>query len=361
MDESSQQISLGDRIINYSGFILVAASVITFFYLFPSSLSQVGTITGLGPQIFGNFGLAINSALVYLTLAATAILIAAAVVSLFYDNQHLSMGFSRGGKRRYFNFLMIYVLFQLILTEIFAYFAPGSVSGFPFNQTAGVQNFVFSYLTLVESVLFELVPVTVAAIIVAVVKGNFSLRTLTHYGFNRTETALISFVVAFIATAFIGGGILDYFSDFISFVILNVILLRYGFLKAMLTNFTIEITNVTASVISPYPAFGTILSVFLFFLGFLGIYALIQVGTRAPEEVPMERKHEPEVIPEERPRRQRLMEPFVHSRCPDCGNAVYHVLLPGMTLRCTKCGLEMEKDQVGEENKKIEMGNPSRY
>lgn len=360
MEGENEKRTIGELIITYSGLIQVGISFITFLYLFPSSLNSISQIQGLEQSITGFPGLALNSIIIYLVLTGVLVLAGVGILSLFYHSDKFTMGFQKARGRKYFSYLMIYVLIQLILTEVFAFFVPNFGGGFPFDQTTGIQNFVFSYLTLEEGIIYQLIPLTVAVVVIAAVRGNLNLRSIIYYDLNSVELLVVSLFVALVATLFVSGTPLDYVSDFTSLFVLNIIFLRFGFLKAILTNFTIAMTNVTATLISGTPILSTILPIFLFFLGFLGIYSLVQVATQSPRGFPAGTGDKEQVQPQ-RPRRIVTIEPFIKSRCPDCGTALYHIIVPGMSLKCNKCGKELDKDATGEENIRIELSGSSRY
>lgn len=360
MEETKEKRTLGELIINYSGLVLVGVSFLTFLFLFPSTFTDAATILQLGSQITGISGFSVNSALIYSVMFATLLLVVVSIISLFYHNDRISIGFKKEKNRAFFGYLMIYILVQLILTEIFAYFVPNFGNAFPFQQSVGVQNFVFSYLSLEQSILYEFIPLSIAVIVILAIRGELNLHSLRFHEFERFEVLILSLAIAAVATILITGTYLDYISDFVSFFVLNVIFLRFGFFKAFLTNFTIALTNVTASLVSPNPALSTMLPVFLFFLGFLGIYSLVQVSMSVPREEPADEEKRRGNAAEIR-RKIPTIEPFIRSRCPNCGNAMYHIILPGLTLKCSKCDLELERDATGENNIKIEMRNPARY
>lgn len=362
MSNEGKKNTIGDLIIIYSGLVLIAVAIATFLYLIPSSLNDVGRIVQLGNEITGIPWLDLNSTTVYASLVSMVILLAASLFTFAYHNDGLSIGFKKQKSSLFFSFLMIYILVQLVLSEIFVYAVPNFGHQFPFNQTVGVQNFVFSYLTLEESILYQLIPITIVSVALSVLTGKLTLKSFTFYDFNTVQIVSIAALIALFSTLLIAGGWLDYVSDFISLFVLNIIFLKFGFLKTMLANFSIALTNVTATLISGNVTVSTLLPVYLFFLGFLGVYSLVQISFGTPKDVssfpePLEDRKNLE----ERRRRVPTIEPFIRSRCPDCGNAMYHILLPSMSLKCTKCGLEMEKNAIGDNNIRIELRSQNRY
>lgn len=361
MSDESGKNTLGDLIITYSGLVLVAISLVTFLYLVPSSINQISKIIQLGAEITEIPGFGFNSTFIYGSLIATIILVVAGLSTFVYHNDRISVGFRRQKSSAFFGYLMIYILVQLILSEIFAYVVPNFGTQFPFGQTSGVQNFIFSYLTLEETVLYQLIPITVFVGIISAMYGKLSLKSFTFYNFNGIQIVIIALFVAFIATLFIPGTPFVYISDFISLFVLNIIFLKFGFLKALLANFSEGMINVTASLVSGSFAASILLPVFLFFLGFLGVYILVQISMDSTRTGSISRATTAVERDQERRSRIPTIEPFIHSRCPDCGNAMYHILLPTKSMKCTKCGLELEKDAMGDDNIKIELRGSPRY
>ncbi len=359
MVEKSGKWTLGELINAASGLILAIITLLTFALLFPPSIGDLSRIGQLGTQITGIAGFRFTPSLIYTILVVSLIIALMSIFSIFYHNDNLSNSFQKAKTRKFFGFLMIYILAQLILTEIIAYLVPNFGNQFPFKESLGVQNFVFSFITLEETVLFQLVPIIVVLAVVGIMRGRLNIRAFTHYSGDWTETLILSFTIAAVSTFIISGTPLDYVSDFASLAILNIIFLRFGFLKAFLTNFAISMTNVTASLVAGNAILSQLLPLFLFFLGFLGVYSLVQVFVES-QKVSTEK----DVLAESETTRQRRtpqVEPFVYSRCPECGNAVYHVILPEMSLKCEKCEHVLSKDAVGEKNITIEMGRPNKY
>lgn len=356
MGEKSGKWTLGEQIIAVSGMVLIGISILTFAFLFSSSVDDLARITQLGAQISGIPGFILTNSLVYATLIISLLVAALAIFTVFYHRENISSSFQLDRTKKFFGFLMIYVLVQLVLTEIFAYLVPNFTNQFPFQEALGVQNFVFAFVTLEETVIYQLIPMVIVLSLLGIMRGKLSIKTYAFYNGDWIETLVISSVVALVSTFIISGTSLEYVSDFASLTILNIIFLRYGFLKAFLTNFSITMTNVTASLIAGNAALSQILPLFLFFLGFLGVYSLVQVSVGSQKES-KRREPDSESI------RQRFapqIEPFINSRCPECGNAVYHVILPDLSLKCEKCEHVLPKDATGEKNIKIELTRSNR-
>lgn len=358
MSGKSDKITIGDIISTGSGLVLMVASFLTFVLLIPPTLLQSGTLSQFGPELTGIPGFKISTNLVYLTLIGTLLISSISILSLFYHSDRISKGFTRINNRKYFGFLMIYILIQLILTEIFAILDPTFTNQFPFHETLSVQNFVFSFLTLEESVIYMLVPLTVVIVLSALLQKKSVMVSLRFYNGSSAETVLIATAVAGLTTFFLSGSTMDYVSNFASFFILNIIFLRFGFLKAFITNFAVAMTNVSATLISGSDVLSTLLPLFLFFLGFLGVYHLVQVsvGSQKEEQRIEEKlkKAQLNLLP------KPLIEPFIHSRCPVCGNSMYHVNSKDMSLKCEKCEYELAEDATGEKNITIELSRTSR-
>lgn len=356
MAEKVEKRGLGDRIIDASGVVLAVISLISFLYLFPDTVAKAAEIGQLGPTITGISGVFFTANGIYIFLALTLIAVLAGTVSFFYRNDRISMGFDTKTNSIFFRYFAVYILVQLILSEFIQYFVPSFGQGFPFNESAGVQNFVFSFLSLEQTVIYQLIPIAVIAVVVSGFRNRFSVRSFFFYNFSTAEVLIISIFVSLGTTLITGGTGYEYISDYFTFFVLNIIFLRFGFLKAFMTSFVVSMTNVTATLFNGSVVPTQLLLGYLFFLGFLGIYSLVQMGMRAPRELPVQEK-----VVDPKPRKIQTMEPFIKSRCPDCGNTLFHIVSSGMLLRCTKCGRELDKDATGPENIKIELGKVPRY
>lgn len=366
MSGSDGRKTPGEIILAYSGLALIFASFITFLYLIVPDFTNPGKITALGDSVSGFSGINFNTATVYAITILVLFFTAFAVFSLFYRNERLSMGFSEEKNRKFYGYMMVYILVQLVLSELLSYFVPNFASEFPFNESGPVQNFVFSYQTLLQASLYELLPISIAAVIVSKLHGVPIAEGLRFYKMSGTERHVISIVISVGASFLVSTTVITFITAFFSLLVLNEIFLNFGFLKAYLTNFAVALTNVTAYLIAGNSVLSIILPLFLFFLGFLGVYSLVQLGVRVPVE-----SHKQEEIgtgaqntgqeTTGTARRVSLVQPFITSRCPECGQATYHVLLPGMNMKCAKCEHEMDRDAVGETNIFIDSRNPSKF
>ena len=354
----------GELILTYSGLVLIFLSFFTFLYLIIPDLTNPGKITALGDKVSGFSGLNFNTATVYVITFLILFFTVFAIISLFYRNDKLSMGFSEDKTRKFYGYLMIYILVQLVLSELITYFVPNYSNEFPFNESGPIQNFIFSYQTLLEAAIYELLPITIAAVIISKMHGTPLSEGIRFYRMNSTERHVVSVIISIVASLLVSASVITFLTAFFSLLVLNEIFLNFGFLKAYLTNFAVALTNVTAFLVAGNTALSVALPLFLFFLGFLGVYSLVQLGIRMPGEA-----HEtgtPQAIGEvaEPPLNRRPVveiEPFVKSRCPECGQATYHIILPNMNMKCTKCGHELDKEAVGETNIVIDARNPSRF
>lgn len=354
----------GEQIVAYSGLALIFISLITFLYLLYPLFSNPGEIAAFGDKVSGFSGLAFNSSTIFAITFLILFITLFAVVSLFYSDEKFSMGFTEASNRKFYGYLMIYILVQLVLSEFISYFAPGYANEFPFNKSGAVQSFVLSYQTLLEAALYELLPITIAAVIISKLHGTPLSQGIRFYRMTGMEKHIVSAIIALAASFLVSVSIVTLLTAFFSLFVLNEIFLNFGFLKAYLTNFAVALFNVTAYLVQGNTVLSFILPLFLFFLGFLGVYSLFQVGVRIPTDNQGSPMKEMEEGVQEAPKAGRIVsqiEPFVRSRCPQCGQATYHILLPNMNMQCAKCGHEMDRDAVGEINIVIDARNPSRF
>lgn len=354
----------GELVLTYSGLLLIFVSFLTFLYLVIPDLTNPGKITALGDRVSGFSGLNFNTTTVYTIVILTMFFAFLAIFSLFYRNEKLSMGFSEENNRKFYGYLMIYILVQLVLSELITYFIPSYANEFPFNESGAIQNFIFSYQTLLEAAIYELLPITVAAVIISKIHGTSLSEGIRFYRMSGTEKHVVSIIISIAASILVSSTVITFITAFFSLLVLNEIFLNFGFLKAFLTNFAVALSNVTAFLISGNTALSIILPLFLFFLGFLGVYSLVQVGIKVPSEAQNSQIEGTDVTPQEKAPTGKIVphiEPFIRSRCPECGQATYHILLPDMRLKCTKCAHELDKNAVGETNIVIDARNPAKF
>ena len=361
-EDQKRAPKLFDTVLGAVSYVLIGIAIISFFYLLPSTIADFKIIKDIPTDQYLLFNFKLSSGIFILIIAGVAFASIIAVGTFFVKLKMFPKGFTGKTSIPYFRYFSLYVLVQLIFSALVAYFIPSISKEFPYNTPFSAQNYFISSSILFSTILLDFVPIVIALCVYLVLTGKFSLSNLLKYEVRNNNMLLIAFILAIIISALEGGPIIILISDlFITFV-LNIIIIKFGFFKGFLSYFTLSLAGIAESAISSFnPFLSLVIYIVLLILGFLGIYSLFSMEMLAQK--PMRNKsvnqdlgsyHQENKI--ESPRRERNLpriDLFVRSSCPNCGNTSFHVL-NNMTLKCSKCEYELDKEAMGPPNITIE-------
>ncbi len=347
-------IGLESRVIIYSGYMLIFIAVFSFLYALPGVFITKLPLYGQSASSFFIFDITATVYLAAAVLIPTSILVVLALYSLFGQKKWRVRSFNETRDDAFYRFLLVFVFVEIIVSELIEYADPALSEIFPFNSTnPSVVDLAYSSQVLMQSLLFQLLPLALSIAILLYARGKLNFRNFITGTPGTGETLLISLVVALIFSIISGGPAIAIFTDFLSLFVLNAVFLKSGFLRAFLANFSISMINVTASALTASYAGTILLTVLLIYLGFLGAYVLMGMGLKysasasaASNRNTVRSPPKPRTIPE--------TELFIRSACPDCGNTTFHVN-PDMSLKCTKCGKEIPRDAMEIPNVRVEL------
>ncbi|MCL4331484.1 MAG: hypothetical protein M1304_04360 [Candidatus Thermoplasmatota archaeon] len=345
---------LESRIVRYSGYLLIAIAIISFLIALPDIFITKLPLYGHPASSFFIFNITATVYLAAAIIIPTALLVGLAIFSLFDQKKRNVRSFNGDRDDAFYRYLLVFVFIEIIVSEVIEYANPALSEVFPFDSgNPSVVALAYSSQVLMQSILFQLLPLAVAIAVLLYATGKLNLRNFISATPGTGETLLISLVVALIFSIVSGGPAIAIFTDFLSLFVLNAIFLKSGFLRAFLANFSISMINVTASALISSSVGTIILTVLLIYLGFLGAYVFMGMGLKYSTSAAASRSRDnvnrvPKIrnVPE--------TELFIRSACPDCGNTTFHVN-PDMSLKCTKCGKEIPRDAMEVPNVRVEL------
>lgn len=361
-----------DRLLLYFGIFGIFSAVITFYVLLPGTLSSTDQIKQLNPYTYFLLNLTSNNASIYAVLSISAIVVTLAIASIFYGREGSSVGIKASRRIPFFRYLSIFILIELVLSSISPYVSPTFVNDPVLKMPIAAQNFVFISSTLSQTVIIQLLPISILAVAFLGFRRKLNLRN-----FLNTDTSLKGYEVpillisatlaAILTSADLGSAVLN----FVSFFVLNFIFLKFGFLKALASGFTISEFNIILQF-NQIPALPYLMYIFLIIWSLIGVYSFITMITKASEKRQREARDEVEsqhqqgdiqtdlsgIDIKEQPRSQisnEMKNPdnfWVRCNCPNCGNVSFE-LRQDMSLECKNCHHVLDKDAVGEFNIRV--------
>ncbi len=361
MDEKSGPRIL-DTVIRIAGFLLIGIALVTFFYLLSSTISNYRIISEIPTSEYLLFNFSLSRSLFLLIIVGISVALIIGLSTFVFKFNQFSKGFTGSGDKGYFRFLALYVLAQLIFSAFVEYFIPSIGKEFPYNMSFADQNFFISSSVVFSTFLFDFIPILVAISVYLLAVGKFNTRNLFNYQLKNNNVVFMAVILAIIVTVIEGGPIVILVSDLFITLVLNVIILKFGFFKGFLSYFSISLAGIAEGAIASYsPVLSIVIYIIMLIIGFLGIYVLFSMGMSAPKEDKKPLSEDASTVNDkpaargnpERSGKSPKIELFVRSQCPNCGNTSFHVV-GNMTLKCSKCEYEMEKDATGIPNITLE-------
>ncbi len=358
MDEI-EIINKVNRAFSWLGILI---SVIVFIYLLPYTFSNIAGISSLPPSYFYLF-FHPNITEIYLLIILTMAFISISISSIVYKTK-ISASFDRDNNKLFFSFFSVYISILIFSSVIMEIIYPPIAHNKVYLYNYGIQNFIFSVSSIMQMIIIELIPITLLLLIYFTISKNLKLNSFLN-PYNHIKSVLPVFIIiiagvsVFIASENIYNSILLY----ISTIVLTFIYLRFGFLRALLVNFSSAGIEMALSLFSGNFFISTALSIFLFIWAFLGIYtiSIIYVTARVntikknkeeqdreesnPEDVTREKNNE--II-----NRITKINPnklWIRSSCTNCGSVEFK-LHDDMSLQCLKCSNVIERDAIGPYN-----------
>ena len=351
-----------DRVLTLLSIIFLVSTLLALLYAVFDSIPNLGLIESLNTSNFLFFSFRIGSSFAYMVFALILIIPIAAIFT-FFSRDRLKLGKKGNTTIEYGKYFMIFVLLELIFSEIESYINPSVSTSFPYNLPIPGENFVLSASLLSETLVQFLV-----LGFALVVYYTYSRSSHGFFSMNipvRT-VPLIAMLSAIPVAVLYGGGLISSLFTFISFAFLNIAFIRVGFLKGFTMNFAITMSNLIISISGPSSLYSTVFTFVLLFFAFLGITAIfmfIPKGNPSPHGKPMDPIDEITRTPVEHREYINSRENsqlFIRSTCPSCGNTTFQVMNE-MNLKCARCGQEIDRDAMGEPNISLRRARGSGY
>jgi len=360
--EGKDRRQILDRIFEGAGFLLIGIAVATFLYYLPSSSSEYHIIKSVPTVNYLIFNFTLSSGIFYLILTGVIGAMIIGLSTFIVRSRTFSKGFTGRNDIGFFHFFSIYVLTQLIFSSFVEYFIPSLGKEFPYNMSFAAQNFFISSSILVSTFLFDFIPILVFLCIYLAVVGKFNIKNVLNYPLDGRNIAFIAMILSILVTAIERGPIVIIVSDLFIIFVLNIIILKFGFFKGFISYFSLSMAGLAETAIASYSlALSLVVYLILLVIGFLGIYALFSismVSQRSGDINTQDRSNDATDGVEKAshtrgPSNTPKIDLFVRCQCPNCGNTSFHVI-GDMTLKCSRCEYEMDKNTTGIPNITIE-------
>ncbi len=353
--------------IAFGIFAVVFSLVVTLFYSF-SMKKYIAFIRGIPTSSYTFFSFVPNTSFIISVFAVSIIFIFISIFSLIPVKENISLSFRPKFQPKYFRYLAIFIFVQLMLsllmTSIYPSFGVSAVDGYPFPA----QDFYYVVSVLFETVLFQLLPLTVLILLYSAVSKKPVLKSLLQSDAIPSNLvaafSIIGATAVSILYAYIGQNIYYVISIYISMVILNIIYIKFGFFRALLSTFILNMTSFYGFVLSKIQVLSLLFLAFLFIWATLGLFYMFTESEERRKN--LEVKTAGQEKKEGTPRHQQavqvpLLPPdalWIRSTCPECGGMTFHVK-DNMYLECDHCHHVLSPGDTGPFNVKIDInGRP---
>ncbi|BAB59907.1 TVG0769271 [Thermoplasma volcanium GSS1] len=338
------------------GLFSIVLSIGVLIYYLPDIIYKASIIAEMPSAYYALLSFKVNSLEIYTFTIISIIVLLISIISLRKFNADKTTSFSKIGGNKFFWYLSIYVFFDLLLSFIISSIYPSygitSINSYPQFQ----QVYYYSVSVIFDTILFQAIPITVMLGIYAIVAKKPRIM-LNSSGLNWNiigAIAIISATYSSIIYILLGQNIFYTISIYVSSIIMTIIYVKFGFLRAFLGNFIISMVSYLSVLVHTYPLYSLLFTLYLFAWASVGIYYMfvenearhtVQKSQKQKEEV----KREPVQIPMLGP-----SDLFIRSVCPECGGVVFHVK-EDMSLECDHCHHVLAPEDVGPFNVKVDI------
>lgn len=366
----SPEIDLAGRIfartLTVFGAVGSLAALVTFYALLPSTLSSTAEIASFNLYSYFLLNLTYSATAIYMILTVSAIVVTISMATLFVGRNNLSVGFRTTNRVQFFRYLSIFIMIELVLSVISPLVSSSFANDPVLQLSLPAQNFVFMASTISQTVIVQLIPISVIAIVTLAIRKKLTLKSFLNPDSSLKGVELpivvISAVIAAVMTSVdLGSGMLN----FVSFFVMDYIFIKFGFLRSVVAGFTVSEFNVILQL-GQIPYLPFIMYGFLVIWSIIGIYSFITLFTRATQArarsvqetgQDVKIKSEEVVIPQVPMSRveREMRNPanfWIRSACPSCGNFNFH-LKDDLSLECKNCHQVIGREAIGEFNIKL--------
>ncbi|WP_297214765.1 hypothetical protein [Thermoplasma sp.] len=332
------------------------AIIITLYYL-PAIFKNIAKLSVLPVSDYALLSFHTSIIFFFAVIIISIILVIIGLISLLKFKKDYTTSFSTKGSGKFFWYLAIYVLVDLILSFIISSVYPS----YGITSVNKLPNFIQVYYYFVsvpfESLFLSVIPITVMMIIYGYASRKPRI-ILKSDDLNWNIVGAISIGVATysaILYLILGENIYYVISAYITTLMVSIIYIKFGLMRAVLTNYIMSMISFLSVLASRFPEYSLLLTIFLFAWSSVGIYYLFLENESRQKRI----QHERSRVQEE-PRREiqvPLLKPedlFIRSSCPECGGIVFHVK-DNMSLECDHCHHIIAADDVGPFNVKVDI------
>ncbi|MGC8609591.1 MAG: hypothetical protein ACP5UV_06970 [Thermoplasmata archaeon] len=353
--------------IAFGLFAIALSLIVSIFYI--SGLDRyIGFIMGVPTSSYTLFSFAPSSVFIISVFAISIVFIFLSIFSIIPVKKTVSPSFNSELQPKYFRYLAIFIFVQLMLsflmTSIYPSFGVSIVDSYPLQ----VQDFYYIVSSFFETVIFQFIPLTLMILLYGIVLKKPFIKNFLN--FNEIPT---NFVAAFsiigatavsIFYAYTGENVYYVVSIYVSMVISNIIYLKFGFFRALLSTFILNMTSFYGFILSKIQILSLIFLIVLFIWSTIGIFYMFNESGERRKNIEKTAENENR---NENPQKheQTYRSPllsadslWIRSTCPECGGIIFHVK-DNMYLECDHCHHILSPDDTGPFNVKIDVtGRP---
>ena len=168
---------LESRIVRYSGYLLIAIAIISFLIAIPDIFITKLPLYGHPASSFFIFNITATTYLAAAIIIPTAAVVGLALFSLFNQKERNVRSFNNTRSDAFYRYLLVFVFIEIIVSEVIEYANPALSEVFPFDSAnPSVVALAYSSQVLMQSILFQLLPLAVAIAVLLYATGKLSLK-----------------------------------------------------------------------------------------------------------------------------------------------------------------------------------------
>ncbi len=356
-EKQYEDIEILNKMDTGLAYIAVIISVIVFFYSLPFLFTHISQITAI-PSSYIYLNISLSVPVITFLIVISLVLVLLSFTPLIYSSNEFTSLDRKTGKY-FFSAFSVYIAIIIFSAVIIELIDPSIVNNKLSSMNIGIQNFVYLTGSVVQVIIFEFIPLTIMTVVILAFSKKLHIKNIIKPWNEIQRFVPLMIVITGIVSVFISNaGLFETILLYLSTIVLAYIYLRFGLLRAIFVSFISSIIDLASVIFSSNSIFSAAISIFIFIWAFAGLYTLtfFYISGKKKQEKDSEINSTEadkgtalESGPAENSKGRQKASPdelWIRCACPNCGNVEYRVN-DDMSLKCTRCGQELNRDYSG--------------
>ncbi|SMD30329.1 hypothetical protein [Picrophilus oshimae] len=350
--------SIIESFSKFMSFVGIFIAMVSFFYYLPFISKYYYVLENIPLSSYIYIGSRPGSTDILIIAAITLIFVILGLSSVFYKNNKI-MSFKP--KNSFYTFFSLYTAIIIFASVILDTIDPEIVLQSVFHFRPAVENIIYSANSVFQMLLLVLVPGFILIFITLLAKRELTLSNILNPENSiKSLRWVYSVIIAGISVLLTNYGFYNTLMLYIDILFISYIFFSFGFLRALLINFTLSEMDFVAVLFQHNVFIYPVLSIYLFLWAFAGLYAITayyiersknkkEKSEKNDDNINDMNNNYNEVNNYQRSFNAKMPDPdtlWIRSSCPEC-NGVDFKINDDMSLECLRCHYKIDKDAHG--------------